>query len=1588
MRNKKIMVNKQSSGKQQAFLLLLLFLASVQLRAQTPFSGSFSGFNQGASTPPTVANLTITAFNLAGVSSNAGGGRYNTTGWDVGGTSENAGKYIYFTITPAAGYTATLSGFALPTIQSSGTGPKSLQVKYVLSGGTPTNIGAAYSFSATGGAVTGPTLAPGIVIPAGGNLQIRIHAFGGTGSAGTFSINSASISGTVGLAGPAKPTVINPLAVNITHNQARLGATVSDTGGVAVTSRGLVWGTTSDPAIGGTDVTRINVDGTTGAFDSLISGLPEGTLIYYRGFAINASGTVYTANSSFYTLSAQPDAVSGLTATAISDHDIRLDWTPSPNAHGYVVLQKLYTAPASFPVDRTRYKESDIIGDAEVVDTILNANTNTALYSNLISGTVYQYAVVAYRYNGTAIQTYNYNTLIPVPIAFDTTWGVGPSALSDIAGIPQSEAQTISSIITGPLTATNTGVKVWQLSLRDGGAALSDADAMPTSVTKMILVKGQGNKVANWLNVLAYAALYNDSTGTKFADAVIYKDSLVFNGINWVAEDNNQKTLTLRVSLKTSGIIDRDTFRFAVKKANIVTPSLNFSSQIPDLDLQSDSLKNVVDVVAGRILITQQPPASAGINAILPEVKALLVDSNGNVDLYNAFPYRITSVVPMQYPLLKYPSSGQLVFDSVSFTSLAKAIRLKISGGGLDTAYTDPVSVFASSQSVIKVTDGFTYTDSILYTSYQSSVITASNSAAVFGLALVDGGNTANDGDNFGTTLSSLRLNVGGSAYIRSLALYQGSTKLAEQAVSSSDVLLNNFTVTANDNDSVLLTIRATFNSRYAHGQRISFTVTGAVSDTASGSVFALANAGGATSVVTGSANVLKYQAVFVTAPQAFTVKICAGSNTVLTSVKPAGTILNWYDALNSPAPVYVGDSLALNTIDESVSYFIASDSAGWLSSKVKVDVMVSKVPAPLVTPSTVCRGNNATAQVNAVHTVKWYSSFADNSSIHTGNTFNAGILNADTVFYVQADSAGCLSKKVPATLNVARVAAPVINDTTVCKAQAITLNASGNHGIKWFSSAASSTAIVSGASLVTSALQRDTAFYIESDSSGCSSIRRPVHVTVRTIPVPVLTTDSTSICSGNAALFVAADGTSVNWYQSATAVNPLLVNDSFATPVLTSTSVYYVAASVQGCLSERKALQVKVNAFPSAPLIKGDSVCMGEKLTLEANSNLANINWYDAQTGGNKVSSEKRFVTPPVNISTVYYVEAEANGCSTARVSAPVTVKSKPAVPLVSSNVVSCTGKQLKLGAFAASGNIKWFASLNDTTSIGSDSLLTGPLSADVKYYAATEQNGCVSNKAIVNVKVNTTPDAVFTINETEQCLENNQFVFMNAANPQATQYAWLFGDTSTFGFMNPVKTYRNKGTYTVTLKATNNGCISGHTKQVTVSAPDVDFTFTVAGSTVSFAPVATGISSYKWRFTATDSSASQQAQHTFAANGTYAVTLVVTDANGCSSFVTKNVSITKTGLADAFSTKHKLEVYPNPFKNSVKVDYVTTERSVVKIGLYDISGKLVKEVYTGEQQAGMQQVQVHLDERASGVYLLKIQISNQVKTMKLIAE
>jgi PKD repeat protein len=132
----------------------------------------------------------------------------------------------------------------------------------------------------------------------------------------------------------------------------------------------------------------------------------------------------------------------------------------------------------------------------------------------------------------------------------------------------------------------------------------------------------------------------------------------------------------------------------------------------------------------------------------------------------------------------------------------------------------------------------------------------------------------------------------------------------------------------------------------------------------------------------------------------------------------------------------------------------------------------------------------------------------------------------------------------------------------------------------------------------------------------------------------------------------------------------------------------------------------------------------------------------------------------------------------------------------------------------------------------------------------------------------------------------------------------SWNFGDSTTSTATNPGKTYAAAGTYSVTLTVTDNGgATDTETKSVTVSsaanvAPVANYSFTTSGLTANFTDSSSDsdgtIASRSWNFGDSTSSTATNPSKTYAAAGTYSVTLTVTDNGGATDSETKSVTVT----------------------------------------------------------------------------------------------
>jgi uncharacterized protein (TIGR02145 family) len=97
------------------------------------------------------------------------------------------------------------------------------------------------------------------------------------------------------------PTITTTAITELISSGAKSGGTISSDGGSVITSRGVVWGTTTNPTI---SLTTKTSDGTgSGSFQSSITGLAANTNYYIRAYATNSVGTSYGNELSFTTLS-------------------------------------------------------------------------------------------------------------------------------------------------------------------------------------------------------------------------------------------------------------------------------------------------------------------------------------------------------------------------------------------------------------------------------------------------------------------------------------------------------------------------------------------------------------------------------------------------------------------------------------------------------------------------------------------------------------------------------------------------------------------------------------------------------------------------------------------------------------------------------------------------------------------------------------------------------------------------------------------------------------------------------------------------------------------------------------------------------------------------------------------------------------------------------------------------------------------------------------------------------------------------------------------------------------------------------------
>ncbi|MDP1725444.1 MAG: PQQ-dependent sugar dehydrogenase [Bacteroidota bacterium] len=222
------------------------------------------------------------------------------------------------------------------------------------------------------------------------------------------------------------------------------------------------------------------------------------------------------------------------------------------------------------------------------------------------------------------------------------------------------------------------------------------------------------------------------------------------------------------------------------------------------------------------------------------------------------------------------------------------------------------------------------------------------------------------------------------------------------------------------------------------------------------------------------------------------------------------------------------------------------------------------------------------------------------------------------------------------------------------------------------------------------------------------------------------------------------------------------------------------------------------------------------------------------------------------------------------------------------------------------SSGTLSRIWSFGDSTtsiSINPLKVYTSVNTFSVKL-VSTSNIGC-KDSITKTITVNPKPNVGFTINNTIQCLNGNNFLFMDTSlisNGSLTRM-WNFGDNTTSSSINPTKVYSTANNFSVSLVSTsNNGCKDSITKTMTVSPkPNPGFTINIPAQCLASnnfifsdtSTVSTGSITRVWNFGDTTTSSVANPSKIYNSVNTYMVKLVSTSDKFCKDSLTKTVTI-----------------------------------------------------------------------------------------------
>ncbi|MGZ3862426.1 MAG: beta strand repeat-containing protein [Bacteroidia bacterium] len=627
---------------------------------------------------------------------------------------------------------------------------------------------------------------------------------------------------------------------------------------------------------------------------------------------------------------------------------------------------------------------------------------------------------------------------------------------------------------------------------------------------------------------------------------------------------------------------------------------------------------------------------------------------------------------------------------------------------------------------------------------------------------------------------------------------------------------------------------------------------------------------------------------------------ICNGSNAILNA--NGASTYTWSNSSGGP-------SISVNPTT-TTSYTVTGTNGNSCTNTAVSTVTVNPVPAisgsPTISPSNCGGSTGSITGVNITGSGSLSYTWTNSGNVVVGNTANISNLPAGTYNLAVTDANGCTSAFGPYSItNPGAPGAPsvVVNDTTVCVGQTVTLVASSSTGgatLTWTGPGLSTSSPT--VTLNPAQVNQSGVYSVYATAAGCAGPSKNITITIYPLPVVTAASQTNPYCSGSTINLNGAGGGTYSW------TGPNTFTSSTQNPTIASSSTVnagtytLVVTDANGCVSSDTA-NVIVNQTPSLTNVSATSptLCAGQTIQLNANATPAGTTFSWSGPNGFSSSSQNPTITNAGVIqSGTYSVTTTLNNCTGAVGTVSVTVNPNPTAQATISNSVICSGNAVNLGGNGG-GTYSWNGPGAFTSSSQNPSLLNVSSAQSGTYTLVVTNAFNCSDMDTVSLTVNQTPTVTSVASGTTICA-GQTFSLGVVATPTNSVFSWTGPNSYTSSSQNNTISNANvtqSGTYSVTVgigacsAPTSTVAITVNPNPVAVAA--ISNTVICSGNTINLSSA--GGATYSWSGPNSYTSTSQNnvlTNVTPSMSGTYTIT--VTNAFNCPHDTTVSLLVNQT--------------------------------------------------------------------------------------------